>query len=670
MNPLWTPTPHQIETSHLSHFLTFLHEKNGDSFKNYSDLYAWSVQDPQNFWRLFWDFSGIQAQQRGDVILEHPESMEKAHFFPQARLNYAENLLKEWIKSQKEGKPLDPIVIFWGEDQIRRTLSVQDFLHQITAIQGVLKKYGVGLGDRVAGFMPNIPESLMAMIATVSLGAIWTSCSPDFGITGILDRFGQIEPKVLFSADGYFYSGRWYSSLDKIRALYQKMPSVTHVIISPYDGRASKETLNNQEVSWQALTRETPPQNTLEFTQVPFNHPLFILYSSGTTGIPKCIIHGHGGTLIQHLKEHRLHCDIHSGDRVFYYTTCGWMMWNWLASTLASGATVMLYDGSPLFPDLETLFQYAEAEKITFLGVSAHYIDLLRKNKAQIRTQFNLHSLRMIASTGSPLSPESFDYVYESISKHICLASISGGTDIISCFALGNPTGPVWRGEIQARGLGLNVDVFDEEGKSLKGKKGELVCTAPFPSMPLGFWNDPEGRKYHEAYFDRFPNVWFHGDYVELTEHDGLIIHGRSDSILNPGGVRIGTAEIYRQVTSVDEVMECIAVGQEWADDIRIILFVHLKKGYQLTPDLIQKIKQQIRQNTTPRHVPALILEVQDIPKTLNGKLVERAVTEVIHGRPVKNKEALANPESLSLYEDLPELRAVASSTFTAQGSR
>jgi acetoacetyl-CoA synthetase len=649
MGPLWRPSQEAIEHTNLWQFLKKLNARYNTDFTSYEQLYDWSIQHIPEFWNFLWDFSGLISTKKGEKVLVPSFLMEKSQFFPQARLNYAENILKD--------SSTRPSITFWGEDKVKRTLTFDALKEQVAAIQEALEAWGIKKGDRVVGFMPNIPETIVAMLATVSLGAIWSSCSPDFGLQGIIDRFGQIMPKVLFSADGYYYAGHWYSSVEKIRQVKPHLSSLLKTVIVPYDGRDLKEELNSQEISYNTLTQKKTSK-PLIYKQVPFNHPLFIMYSSGTTGVPKCIVHGHGGTLIQHLKEHQLHCDIRPGDRVFYFTTCGWMMWNWLVSALASQAHLMLFDGSPFYPEAGFLFKYAEAERFTLFGTSAKYIDSLHKQGIKPRDNYELSSLRLITSTGSPLSPESFDYVYEAVSPDICLSSISGGTDIISCFALGNPIGPVWRGELQARGLGLKVEVFDEQGHSLQQQKGELVCTAPFPSMPVGFWNDPTGERYHDTYFSRFPNIWYHGDYVELTEHQGLIIYGRSDSTLNPGGVRIGTAEIYRQVQHIQEILECIAIGQEYQGDIRIILFVHLREGLVLTSSLIDKIKRQIRGNTTPRHVPSLILQIQDIPRTLNGKLAERAVTEVIHGRTVKNKEALANPMALKLYEILEELKS------------
>jgi acetoacetyl-CoA synthetase len=647
MRPLWTPTQYQIESTNLWRFINKVNAQYKTQFTSYDQLYEWSIRHISDFWSSFWDFSGLIASNKGEIILSDSLLMENTRFFPEATLNYAENLLKNRTEMQA--------ILFWGEDKVKRSLDFNELKQQVAAVQSALKKWGIKKGDRVAGFMPNMPETIVAMLATTSLGAIWTSCSPDFGLQGILDRFGQTLRKIVFAADGYYYAGKWYSSLEKIRETKKSLTSLSQLVVVPY-GDDFREGLKSDEISYKEIIKQKPLES-LHFTQLSFNDHLFIMYSSGTTGVPKCIVHSHGGTLIQHLKEHQLHCDVRPGDRVFYFTTCGWMMWNWLASALASQATLMLFDGSPFYPKRDFLFDYAQKEKFTLFGTSAKFIDSLCKQEVRPKKTHDLSSLRLMTSTGSPLSPEAFDYVYDSVASHICLSSISGGTDIISCFALGNPIGAVWRGELQVRGLGLKVEVFDEDGHSIQQQKGELVCTAPFPSMPTGFWNDPDGKKYHNAYFSRFPNIWCHGDYVELTEHQGLIIYGRSDSILNPGGIRIGTAEIYRQIERMSEVLECIAVGQEFQDNTRIILFVHLREGLTLMPQLAEKIKRQIRENTTVHHVPAIIVQVQDIPRTLNGKLVERAVTEVIHNRPVKNREALANPHALTLYENLKELK-------------
>jgi acetoacetyl-CoA synthetase len=524
----------------------------------------------------------------------------------------------------------------------------------VARLAGFFKAHGLKPGDRVAAIIPNMPEAVIGALAALSQGLIWSSCSPDFGPQGILDRFGQIKPKILITADGYWYNGKSFDCLAKVAEVLPKLEDVRDILVVPY--LAENPALTDPRMKNMEEIFAQRPEERPEFVQVAFDHPAYIMFSSGTTGVPKCIVHGHGGTLIQHLKEHRFHCDIRPGDRVFYFSTCGWMMWNWLVSALGSGATLLLFDGSPFAPRQTVLFDYAEAERCTLFGTSAKYIDACAKAElAPIRTH-DLSSLRTLCSTGSPLAPESFDYVYRAIKADLDLASISGGTDILSCFMLGNPTGPVWRGEIQMRGLGLKVEVWDETGRAMPHGKGELVCTAPFPAMPVGFWNDPEGKKYRAAYFEKYPNIWHHGDWVELTEHEGIIVYGRSDAVLNPGGVRIGTAEIYRQVEQLDEILESIVIGQDWHEDVRVVLFVRLKPGVTLDDTLKEKIKRQIRANTTPRHVPAKIIAVADIPRTKSGKIVELAVRDVIHKRPIKNREALANPEALDLYRDLPEL--------------
>lgn len=639
--PLWHPTPEQIANTSMMRFMKSL------DIESYQDLYRFSITHPDAFWKAVWDFTKMIATQGNGPVIQTPYVMEKSKFFPDACLNYAQNLLR--YKDKRIA------IEFFGEDKVRETLTFEDLYHQTITLAHTLLEWGVQPGDRVAGYLPNIPQAIIAMLATASIGAIWSSCSPDFGVDGVIDRFGQIQPKVFIIADGYFYNGKRFDCLEKIPAIIEHIPSIEQVIVIPYTQQV--ENLPSKAMLWQEIQDKTYGKAFI-FQEFPFNHPLFILYSSGTTGIPKCIVHGAGGTLIQHLKEHQLHCDLKEGDKLFYFTTCGWMMWNWLVSGLATGATLILYDGSPAYPKSDSLFDIADEVGITHFGTSAKYIDSIAKQNVTPRHTHKLKSLRMILSTGSPLMPESFEYVYTSIKKDLCLASISGGTDIISCFALGNPIAPVWKGELQTRGLGMKVDVFDEEGISMVGEKGELVCTAPFPCQPLGFWNDPDGQKFHQAYFSRFPGIWHHGDFVEISNHQGLIIYGRSDAILNPGGVRIGTAEIYRQVEQISEVLESIAVGQNWDNDVRVVLFVRLKEGYTLTDDLIRTIKTRIKVHTTPRHVPAKVVQIADIPRTKSGKIAELAVRQVIHGEVVKNKEALANPEVLHAFENIAELQS------------
>ena len=648
VGPLWQPSPERIERANMTAFMQFVRAHWGIDVPDYAALYYWSIERPEHFWQSVWSFAQLKATHQGDTVLTHGDQMPGAQWFPDARLNYAENLLRRRDETTA--------IVFWGEDRVRRTLTQHALYDQVSQLTQALRTQGVTVGDRVAGYLPNLPETIVAMLATASIGAIWSSCSPDFGVQGVLDRFGQIEPKVLFSADGYYYNGQTHDSLARLEEIVARLPSLERVVVVPYISAEPVVSSLRQGIVYPDFLAAHPP-NVIEFTQLLFNHPLYIMYSSGTTGAPKCIVHGSGGTLIQHLKEHQLHVDIKPSDRLFYFTTCGWMMWNWLVSGLASDATVMLYDGSPFYPDGNVLFDYADAEGITVFGASAKYIDAVNKAGLEPRTTHSLEPLRTMLSTGSPLVPESFDFVYEKIKTDVCLSSISGGTDIISCFVLGNPILPVWRGEIQCRGLGMRVEVFDEHGEAVRGEKGELVCTAPFPSMPVAFWNDPNDEKYRATYFERFPGVWCHGDYVQLTEHDGIVIYGRSDAMLKPGGVRIGTAEIYRQAEQLDEVVESLVIGQQWQNDVRVVLFVQLRDGLTLDQALIDKIKQQIRRNTTPRHVPAKIIQVADIPRTKSGKIVELAVRNVVHGEPVKNKEALANPEALDLYADLAELR-------------
>jgi len=633
--PLWTPSPERAAATLLARFM----ERAGH--RDYAALHRWSVEERAAFWSLVWDFCAVKGE-KGARVLVDGDRMPGAKWFPDARLNFAENLL--------EARGEADALVFWGEDRVRRRMSQRELHALVSRLAQALKAAGVGKGDRVAGYLPNLPESVAAALATASLGAIWSSCSPDFGVQGVLDRFGQIEPKVLFCTDGYLYGGKEFDCLAKTREVLAKLPSVRRCVTVPYLGTGGKEGETLEEF----LAPFAPAE--IAFEPVAFDHPLYILYSSGTTGAPKCIVHGHGGTLLQHLKEHRLHTDVKPGDRLFYFTTLGWMMWNWLVSGLASGATLLLYDGSPFVGRGRILFDFADAEGMTHFGTSAKFIDAIAKLGLRPRESHRLEALRTVLSTGSPLLPEGFDYVYANVKADVCLSSISGGTDIVSCFVLGNPMAPVWRGEIQAKGLGMAVEVFDEQGRRVVGQKGELVCTKPFPSMPVGFWNDPDGKKYRAAYFETYPNVWRHGDWCEETVHGGFIIYGRSDAVLNPGGVRIGTAEIYRQVETIDEVVESIVIGQEWEGDVRVVLFVKLKDGVQLDDALAARIKKRIRDNTTPRHVPAKILQVPDIPRTRSGKIVELAVRDVVHGRPVKNVEALANPEALEHFRNRPEL--------------
>ena len=645
--PLWRPTREQIAAHPLTRFAALAAERAGRSFADYRALHAWSVDDRAAFWDLLWDFCGVIGD-KGERRLLDGEQMPGARFFPDARLNFAENLLVRSVDSNA--------LVFRGEDAATRRLSWRALSDLVSRLQQALTAAGVGVGDHIAGLLPNTPEAIAAMLATASLGAVWSSASPDFGANAVVDRFGQIAPKVFFAADGYRYAGKDIHLREKLAAVIPQLPGLARTIVVPFVGEA--EAVAAALPAAMSLEAALAPFSAgpIAYTRVPFAHPLCILFSSGTTGVPKCIVHSVGGTLLQHLKEHRLHSGIGEGDRVFYFTTLGWMMWNWLVSGLASQATLLLFDGSPFHPSAATLFAYAEEERATFFGTSAKFIDAVKKAEYRPIDHHDLSRLRTIASTGSPLAPESFDFVYDAIKRDVHLASISGGTDIVSCFVLGVPTEPVWRGEIQGPGLGMAMDVYGEDGRPLIGGNGELVCTRPFPSMPIGFWNDPDGARYHAAYFARFPGVWCHGDFAEWTSHGGIIIHGRSDATLNPGGVRIGTGEIYRQVEQVPEVVEALCIGQDWDGDVRIVLFVRLREGAVLDEELTQRIKATIRSGASPRHVPARIVAVADIPRTKTGKVVEIAVRDVVHGRPVKNVGALANPDALDHFRNLAEL--------------
>ena len=646
---IWEPAKERIEGANINRFMRFAREQtNNDDLRSYAPLYDFSIRQPERFWQLVWEFCGIRATGDFDEVLVDGDKMPGAKWFPGVRLNFAQNLLR--FKDER-------IALIarseWGHE---REVSYAQLHVEVGKLAHALRAAGVTAGDRVAGFLPNIPEAVTAMLATTSLGAVWSSCSPDFGINGVVDRFGQIAPKVLFTADAYGYGGKHFDCLGKIREVLRQIPPVEKVVVIPYSGDVLKLDGIANAVTWPDFIGSD--EHTLQFEMLPFDHPLYIMYSSGTTGVPKCIVHGAGGTLIQHLKELVLHTDVKREDRIFYYTTCGWMMWNWLVSSLAIGATVVLYDGSPFHPDGSVLWNLIDEVGISVFGTSAKWIAAVEKAGIKPRESHKLLTLKTILSTGSPLADESFDYVYRDVKERVMLSSISGGTDIVSCFALGCPLLPVYRGELQCRGLGLKVEILDDAGKSVREEKGELACTAPFPCMPIYFWNDPQGEKYHNAYFSKIPNVWCHGDHALLTEHDGIVIYGRSDAVLNPGGVRIGTAEIYRQVEQLPEVLESIAVGQDWDNDVRVILFVRLRDGVALDDGLRERIKQQIRDNTTPRHVPAKILQVSDIPRTLSGKITELAVRETIHGRPVKNADALANPGALEQFRDRVELSA------------
>ena len=639
-NPIiWQPSSERVSASAMRHFM-----KAADC-ASWDELYAWSIADSPSFWESLCAFCDVDFDGQPATVLARPGDIMNAGWFEGGRLNYARHLLRH---SGDEAA-----VVFFGEDGRRRELSRDALRDQVAAVAAGLRAAGVRQGDRVGAFLPNCPEAIVAMLATTSIGAIWSSCSPDFGVNGVVDRFGQIEPKVLFACNGYYYNGKTCDTRPTLKGVVAAVDSIETTVIVPFVADLATDLLLENAFAWSDFAR---PGEQLEFASVDFNHPLYIMYSSGTTGVPKCIVHGHGGTLLQHLKEHVLHTDVDDKDRLFYFTTCGWMMWNWLVSGLASGATVVLFDGSPFFNDGRILWQMAEQEKVTVFGTSAKYISALEKAGVRPRDEFALPELRAVLSTGSPLAPESFDFVYDAIGSDLQLASISGGTDILSCFALGNPVLPVRRGELQCRGLGMAVEVWNDAGEPVVGEHGELVCTQPFPSAPVGFWNDPDGARYKAAYFERFDGIWAHGDFAELTDEGGLVIYGRSDAVLNPGGVRIGTAEIYRQVEKLDEVVESIAIGQNWEDDVRVVLFVILREGLQLDAALRQRIRAVIRENTTPRHVPAKIVAVPEIPRTKSGKIVELAVRSVVHGEAVKNTEALANPEALRHFAGIAEL--------------
>lgn len=641
-NPIvWQPDHERVRNTAMFGFM------RQQSFDSYFDLYQWSIDQPAAFWQALCDFCDIRFSRPAAEVLTQPGDMATAKWFEGGELSFTENLLRH-----SGGRAA---IVFRAEDGKRNELSFDELRQSVADIAQSLRSAGVVKGDRVAGYLPNCPEAIVAMLASASIGAIWSSCSPDFGAHGVIDRFGQIKPKVLFCADGYSYNGKRHDSLDAVIGVVNAIDCIERTVVVPFSSQDVRVDDIRGGVRWNDFATKDA---ALEFTHVEFDHPLYIVYSSGTTGVPKCIVHGVGGTLLQHLKEHVLHVDIGERDRLFYFTTCGWMMWNWMVTALATGATLYLYDGSPFYDDGRVLWKMAEQEKLTVFGTSAKYISALENAGMRPKDEFALPELRALLSTGSPLAPESFDYVYEAIANDLQLSSISGGTDILSCFATGNPILPVHRGELQCLALGMAVEIFDDDGKSVTNENGELVCTKAFPSMPVGFWNDTNNQKYHAAYFDRFPGVWAHGDYAEITDRLSMIIQGRSDAVLNPGGVRIGTSEIYRQVEKLDDVIESIAIGQEWGDDVRIVLFVVLRYGVELDDELIQEIRRVIRENTTPRHVPAKIVAVPEIPRTISGKIVELAVRSVVNGDGVKNVDALANPAALEYFRDLAELQA------------
>lgn len=647
-NPvLWHPSNQRIEQANITQFIKELRQSGVLQQDTYDALYCWSVESPELFWAGVWDWCGMIAATRGDSIVENIDSFKHVKWFPSARLNFAENLLQ--INDHR------PALEFYGENGIRRVLSYEQLRGEVFRLSRALKDFGIVPGDRVAAYLPNLPETVIAMLATTSIGAVWSSCSPDFGVDSLVDRFGQIQPRILFVADCYFYHGKKFNIAERVESISKAIDSIELLVLIPYDQNSRNSASSRGWVWVDDLVCDFSPA-PMDFVPFPFNHPVYILYSSGTTGVPKCIMHGAGGTLLQHFKEHQLLADVHPGDRLFYYTTCGWMMWNWLVSGLGSGATLILYDGSAVYPDVNRLFDLVDQAEIDIFGVSAGFIDAVRRAGLKPLESHHLGGLKTILSTGSPLVPENFEFVYQDIKQDVCLSSISGGTDIISCFVAGPPTVPVRLGEIQCRGLGMGVKVFDPSGQSIVGQKGELVCTQTFPSMPVGFWNDPDRKKYHDAYFGRFPNVWCHGDFAEITASGGVIIYGRSDTVLNSGGVRIGTAEIYRQVSQVREVRDSVVIGQSWKGDVRIVLFVKLTEGLNLSNDLIIRIQSRIREYASPRHVPSKIIQVTDVPYTMSGKLVESAVRDVVHGYPVKNLDALANPNALKNFEEIQAL--------------
>ena len=646
---LWQPSEKRVRNANMTRFMQFVNAAYGNNFKTYNEMYTWSVENLADFWKTVWEFSEVRSSRLYETVASDLENMLETKWFEGARLNYAENLLR-----YRDNRAA---IIFKGEAADAVRISYAELYQQVARLAKSLRQAGVKKGDRVAGFMPNMPETIMAMLAAASIGAIWSSCSPDFGFNGVMDRFGQIEPKILFTANGYSYNGKKVDSLERAAKIQQEISSIEKVIVVPYtEEKASLDKIPGAVHFHDFLAAEENLE--IEFEQLPFDHPLYIMYSSGTTGVPKCIVHSAGGTLVQHLKELILHTDLKREDTIFYFTTCGWMMWNWLVSSLAVGAAVVLFDGSPFYPDAGALFKLVQEERITIFGTSAKYLASVENEGLKPGEEFDLDSLKAILSTGSPLSVESFDYVYRDIKKDVCLSSISGGTDIISCFILGNPIGPVYAGELQCRGLGMKVEAYDENGSPVYEEQGELVCAAPFPSMPIGFWNDPEQKKYKSAYFEAYPGVWHHGDYIEITDTRGVIIYGRSDATLNPGGIRIGTAEIYRQVEALPDITDSLVVGQNWDHDVRVVLFLKLTEGVIFNEELIKKVKTTIRENTTPRHVPAKVIPIEDIPYTINGKKVELAVKKIIHNQPVFNHDALANPQALELYKDIPELQS------------
>ncbi|MDJ0817866.1 MAG: acetoacetate--CoA ligase [Desulfobacterales bacterium] len=645
---LWKPTEEQIQSSNMYRFMNFINEKYNQEFDDYAPLYKWSIDNIPDFWSAMWEFADIIVSKPYTAVIDDVSKMPGAKWFDGARLNFAENLLR--YRDDRVA------LIFKGEGQPATRMTYAELYAEVARVAMALKDCGVVAGDRVVGFVPNMPAAIIAMLAATSLGATWSSCSPDFGIKGVLDRFGQIKPKVLFTANGYFFKGKKLDSLDRIGNIIKELPSIEKVVVVPYTEQEPDISAIPNAVHYESF-KSSEPDLDIEFEQLPFDHPLYIMYSSGTTGLPKCMVQSAGGILIHHLKELMLHTNLSREDTIFYFSTCGWMMWNWLTSSLAVGASLVLFDGNPFHPHPGALWEMAQDEKITVFGTSAGYIAALINADVKPRETYDLTPLRAVLSTGSPLSIEGFEYIYNEVKADLQLASISGGTDLNGCFALGNPLGPVYAGELQCRGLAMDVRAFDAEAKEIVNQEGELVCCKPFPSMPIYFWEDPDGTKYHKAYFDVYPNIWRHGDYVTVTDRGGVVMLGRSDATLNPGGVRIGTAEIYRQVEQMDDIDDSVVIGQNWNNDVRVVLFVKLAEGVELTDELKNKIKQTIRTNASPRHVPAKIVSVPAVPYTLNMKKVELAVKKVVEGRPVLNKDALSNPEALDYYADIAELQ-------------
>lgn len=645
---LWTPSDERIKGTNMYRFMNFINEKYNKKISEYKHLYEWSIENIPDFWVSLWEFADIKASKQFDQVIDDLNKMPGAKWFSGARLNFAENLLHY--------RDDQIALIFKGEEQESTSITYAQLYDEVARVAKSLKEAGVQVGDRVVGFMPNMPETIIAMLAATSLGATWSSCSPDFGIKGVLDRFGQIQPKVLFTANGYSFKGKHIDSLERISNILKELPSIEKLVVVPYTEQHPDIKGIPNAILYKDF-RSSESNLEIEFEQLPFNHPLYIMYSSGTTGLPKCMVQSAGGILIHHLKELMLHSDLKREDTIFYFTTCGWMMWNWLVSSLAVGATLVLFDGNPFHPVPDALWKMAQDEKVTIFGTSAGYLAALQNAGVKPGEEYDLTPLKALLSTGSPLSIESFEYIYREIKEDIQLASIAGGTDLNGCFALGNPMGSVYAGELQCRGLGMKVMAFDENGKPVNNQQGELVCAAPFPSMPIYFWNDPDFEKYHSAYFDVYPAIWRHGDYIIITDRGGVVMSGRSDATLNPGGVRIGTAEIYRQMDQIEEVEDSVVVSQNWKNDVRVILFVKMAEGYELSENLKNKIKNTIRTNASPRHVPAKILAVKDVPYTLNMKKVEIAVRKVIHNQPVLNKDALKNPEALDYYANLKELQ-------------